>query len=267
MIPERAIREWNESVPWQSPLMVEQDLIISRALVSIFSDDFLRENLAFRGGTALHKLFLQPQPRYSEDIDLVQIKPGPIKPIMYRLGEVLDWLPNRSTAQKKHSNKMFFKVESEIPPIEQIRLKVEINCMEHFNVMGYNKIPFKVENSWFSGEAELTTYHFEELIGTKMRALYQRKKGRDLFDLYVALSNRDMDIAKVLESYQKYMEFVVERVPTYKEYVQNMAEKMADDEFLTDVQPLLRPEIHFVPQEAYQIVHDTLLDRLPGKRD
>ncbi len=90
MIPERAIREWNEFVPWQSPIMVEQDLIISRALVSIFSDDFLRENLAFRGGTALHKLFLQPQPRYSEDIDLVQIKPGPIKPIMYRLGEVLD---------------------------------------------------------------------------------------------------------------------------------------------------------------------------------
>ena len=70
--------------PWSKNEMVEQDLIICRALVSIFSDDFLRENLAFRGGTALHKLFLQPQPRYSEDIDLVQIKPGPIKPIMFR---------------------------------------------------------------------------------------------------------------------------------------------------------------------------------------
>ncbi len=139
--------------------------------------------------------------------------------------------------------------------------------MEHFNVMGYNKIPFKVENSWFTGEAELTTYHFEELIGTKMRALYQRKKGRDLFDLYVALANRDMNIAKVLESYQKYMEFVVERAPSYKEYVQNMAEKMSDDEFLTDVVPLLRPDVHFVPQEAYQIVHDILLDKLPGKRE
>lgn len=109
MIYERAIREWNEVVPWKSPQMVEQDLVICRALVSIFSDDFLRENLAFRGGTALHKLYLSPQPRYSEDIDLVQINPGPIKPIMFRLGEVLDWLPNRSTAQKRHSNKMYFK--------------------------------------------------------------------------------------------------------------------------------------------------------------
>lgn len=123
MIYERAIREWNEVVPWKSPQMVEQDLVICRALVSIFSDDFLHENLAFRGGTALHKLYLSPQPRYSEDIDLVQINPGPIKPIMFRLGEVLDWLPNRSTAQKRHSNKMYFKFESEVPPVEQIRCK------------------------------------------------------------------------------------------------------------------------------------------------
>ena len=80
---------WNEFAPWTDPAMVEQDLIICRALVDIYSDDFLKNELAFRGGTALHKLYMQPQPRYSEDIDLVQINPGPIKPILFRLGEVL----------------------------------------------------------------------------------------------------------------------------------------------------------------------------------
>lgn len=59
--------------------------MIERALIEIFSDPFLNENLAFRGGTALHKLFLKPQARYSEDIDLVQIKTGPIKPILVKL--------------------------------------------------------------------------------------------------------------------------------------------------------------------------------------
>ena len=39
-----------------------------------------------------------------------------------------------------------------------------------------------MENSWFSGRCELTTYALEELLGTKLRALYQRAKGRDLFD-------------------------------------------------------------------------------------
>ena len=251
MIKEGYIREWNEFVPWKDPMMVEQDLIICRALVSIFSDDFLRENLAFRGGTALHKLFLQPQPRYSEDIDLVQIKPGPIKPIMFRLGEVLEWLPNRSTLQKRHSNKLLFKVDSEIPPVQQIRLKVEINCFEHFNVLGWQEVPFRVENGWFTGEAKLTTYHLEELVGTKVRALYQRKKGRDLFDLYTALTARELDVEQVLECYRKYIEFVADRAPSYKEFVQNIELKMQDEEFLEDVIPLLRPEIDFDPHKAY----------------
>ena len=59
---------------------------------------------------------------------------------------------------------MLFRVESEIPPVAQIRLKVEINCFEHFNVLGLVKVPFRVENSWFEGESELTTYHLEELL-------------------------------------------------------------------------------------------------------
>ena len=267
MIKEGYIREWNEFVPWKDMLMVEQDLIICRALVSIFSDDFLRENLAFRGGTALHKVFLSPQPRYSEDIDLVQIHPGPIKPIMFRLGEVLEWLPNRTTQQKKHSNKLLFKVDSEIPPIQQIRLKVEINCFEHFNVLGLQEVPFRVENSWFTGEAKLTTYHLEELVGTKVRALYQRKKGRDLFDLYMALTARELDIQKVLDFYRNYIEFVADKAPSYKEFVQNMEQKMQDEEFLKDVVPLLRPEILFDAQRAYSLVYEQLIDKMPGRRD
>lgn len=208
-----------------------------------------------------------PQPRYSEGIDLVQIHSGPIKPIMYRLGEVLDWLPNRSTAQKKHSNKMFFRFESEIPPVQQLRLKIEINCFEHFNVLGLVKMPFVVTNSWFSGEALLTTYRLEELLGTKLRALFQRKKGRDLFDIYRGLTTYNPNASQILECYQRYMEFVIDKMPSYKEYAQNIQEKMSDNEFLTDVVPLMHPEVLFNPIEAYPQVHDTLIDRMPGKRD
>ena len=65
MIPISDIRAWNNVVPWITNEQIEQDLIISRSLVEIFSDDFLSENLVFRGGTALHKLYLNPQSRYS----------------------------------------------------------------------------------------------------------------------------------------------------------------------------------------------------------
>ena len=65
MIPQAYITEWSNTVPWQTNEQVEQDLVICRALIEIFKDDFLAKNLAFRGGTALHKLYMQPQPRYS----------------------------------------------------------------------------------------------------------------------------------------------------------------------------------------------------------
>ena len=267
MINRLAIQQWSEHAPWTDNAQIEQDLIICRALIAIFSDDFLASQLAFRGGTALHKLYLAPQPRYSEDIDLVQINPGPIKPIMYRLGEVLDFLPDRVTKQKRYNNTMLFRMESEIPPTAPIRLKVEINCFEHFNVLGLTKVPFQVENSWFSGEAMLTTYRYEELLGTKLRALYQRKKGRDLFDLYTALKQRDVDVEKVLHCYQKYMEFVVGKAPTYKQFVNNMQEKMADEEFINDVKSLLRPGIEFNAQEAYPLIYETFINKMEGKRD
>lgn len=268
MIDRSAIMAWSTVVPWHDSKMVEQDLIISRALVDIFSDDFLREQLAFRGGTALHKLYLTPQVRYSEDIDLVQINPGPIKSILSRLSEVLSWMPDKVVKTKKHNNTMLFRMKSEIPPVEAIRLKVEINCKEHFNVMGLRELPFEVENSWFSGKCEITTYAFEELIGTKLRALYQRKKGRDLFDLQVAFDYGKFDVEQALECYTRYMNFVVDKAPTYKQFVQNMELKLQDDDFLDDTDILLRKDAdRFDPVRAYSMVKSAFIDKLPGRRD
>lgn len=262
MINRAALTQWSNFVPWTDNAQVEQDLLICRALVAIFSDEFLASHLAFRGGTALHKLYLSPQPRYSEDIDLVQIHPGPIKEIMFRLGEVLDFLPNRTTKQKRYNNTMLFRMVSEIPPTVQIRLKVEINCFEHFQVLGLVKHPFEVDNAWFSGRAQLTTYPYNELLGTKLRALYQRKKGRDLFDLYMALARGGYDAAEIVKCYKKYISFVVEKPPTHKQFVNNMELKMQDPEFLGDTKNLLRPELHYDPQTAYLRVKEELIDLL-----
>ena len=167
--------------------MVEQDLIICRALCALYNDEYLAEHLAFRGGTTLHKLYIQPQQRYSEDIDLVQINAEPIKETLKKISVALSFLGKPVVKQKAHNNTLVFRFQSEIPPVVPIRLKVEINTREHFNVLGLTQRNFKVENQWFSGDCKITTYHLEELLGTKLRALYQRRKGRDLFDLYKAL--------------------------------------------------------------------------------
>ncbi|MCQ2176182.1 MAG: nucleotidyl transferase AbiEii/AbiGii toxin family protein [Bacteroidales bacterium] len=266
MIPRFAIDQWNSVVPWIDRHKVEQDLLICRALVAIYSDEYLARNLAFRGGTALHKLYLRPQPRYSEDIDLVQVEAGPIKETYDRIREALSFLGEPKVKQKKHNNTLVFKIDSDGIPSLPLHLKVEINCKEHFSVLPMVKIPFKVDNMWFSGETEILTYQLEELVGTKLRALYQRLKGRDLYDLYVALTNGKVDDEKVIECYKRYMGFVVEHLPTWKEFMLNMDEKMCNTEFIGDVSQLLRAGDNFDPTVGFALVKERLIDRLEGDR-
>lgn len=263
MIPQAHIMEWSQLVPWQSNEQVEQDLVICRALVDIFSDDRLAQSLAFRGGTALHKLYLHPQPRYSEDIDLVQIRSEPIKETVQRLQTALNFLGESVVKSRKDGIQILFRFDSELPPSMRLRLKVETNTREHFSVYGYEPFPFELNSSWFSGKCTLTTYRFEELLGTKLRALYQRKKGRDLFDMYMALTQKpDLDVQAVLKSYRAYMSFSVQNPPTQKEYMLNMDAKMVDDDFLGDTKALLRPDVEYNPMLAYELVKTALLDRL-----
>lgn len=265
-IPELAITEWRSVVPWIDVKQVEQDLIICRALVAIFSDDFLSERLAFRGGTALHKLYLSPQPRYSEDIDLVQIKSEPIKPTIDKLREVLSFLGEPKVKQKRNNNTLIFRLESSVPPVLPIKLKVEINCREHFNVLGLEEVYFSVQNMWFSGNCKIKTYKLDELVGTKVRALYERRKGRDLYDLYKALQNPDLNPENVIVCFKEYMKREGKK-PTYKLYVSNMEDKMQKDEFLGDTKTLLRPGESYDAQEAYGIVKESIIKKMATEED
>lgn len=252
MIPTQFITQWKQQAPWTDLDKVEQDLIICRALVAIFSDEFLRENLAFRGGTALHKLYLNPAPRYSEDIDLVQIKEGPIKPILKRIREVITFFEEKRVVKvKANNNTILYRVQSETSG-KRLRLKIEINCREHFNILGWTSFPFQVDSDWYSGKCKITTYKLQELLGTKLRALYQRKKGRDLFDLFYANQHSDLDFEQIIHCYNKYMEFVVGKPPTVKQFLLNLEEKRHSDLFSGDMEGLLRSDLTYDQEEAFE---------------
>lgn len=261
MIPRPYIAQWQEQVPWKSFAQIEQDLIISRTLIHLFEDPFLKENLAFRGGTALHKLYLNPAPRYSEDIDLVQIKAGAIKPILQKIKEVVNFFEeDRVVKQKLYNNTILYRFNSEYESI-RLRLKLEINCKEHFNTMEWVAFPFSMKNGWFTGNASITTYHVHELLGTKLRALYQRKKGRDLFDLYYADQFLKLDYDQIIYSFSEYMRFSSGKSPSQKQFLLNLEEKRSSPVFRGDMEGLLRPEIVYDQDAAF----DWLINSIVGK--
>jgi len=53
-----------------------------------------------------------------------------------------------------------------------------------------------------------------------------RKKGRDLFDMYWALKNLDIDIEKLIHCYKVHMENAVDKPPTQKQFLANMTAKI-----------------------------------------
>ena len=163
---------------------------------------------------------------------------------------------------KANNNTVVFKFNSESMQSTILKLKVEINCREHFSVFGFKEMDFAVNSEWFKGNSTLKTYFIEELLGTKLRALYQRRKGRDLYDLYKIMSNIEVDNAKLLQCYREYMRFVVSQPPTQKQFLQNMEVKMVDDEFLGDIKSLLRPDEKYDSNKAWELVKTELVKRI-----
>lgn len=224
MIPQAYITAWRKKAPWQEDFQVEQDLVIERALMAIYSDEYLKARLAFRGGTALHKLYLAPAARYSEDIDLVQVTGEPFGPIINKLREVLSFLGDKPTRkQKKHNNTLIYRFDSEGGT--PLRLKVEVNCREHHTIYGIQNVKYTMQSEWYTGEVLIPSYELAELLGTKMRALYQRKKGRDLFDMWLAITQGDVDAIRIIEAWKFYMKEEDNSV-TQKEFIEIWIKKL-----------------------------------------
>ena len=264
MIPRAHITAWRGHAPWATDALVEQDLVLSRAIVSIFVDPGLRISVAFRGGTALHKLFLPSPARYSEDIDLVQLDAGSIGSVFSALRAILDpWLGEPKRQLGPDGATLIYRGTSTVPPVQPLRIKIEINTREHASVLGVERRPFSVDSPWFAGQAEVATYRVEELLATKLRALYQRKKGRDLFDLWLALTALRVDDERLVDCFERYITASDGRV-SRAQFEANLHTKLASPAFLGDVVPLIAPGVGYDPQAAGELVFERLIARLPG---
>jgi len=258
VIPTAYITEWQNTAPWQQPDMIEQDLIICRALVELFNDPHIAQHLAFRGGTALYKLCIFPAARYSEDIDLVQVDAEPIGLTLDQVRSILDsWLGKPKYDAREQSFRLTYRFESETG--SPMRLKVEINTREHIGDL--IRLPFSMSSRWFSGTTDITTFSLPELLGTKLRALYQRRKGRDLFDLDYALLHSDVDPEQIVTMFVKYVSASGLHIST-SAFSDNLTEKCADKQFCQDIIPLLHTGVEFNTHEAAARVVNALIQHI-----
>lgn len=248
------IESWRNNAPWSNIDFVEQDLILSKLITNLYSHEQIKKSLVFKGGTALHKLFLKSPYRYSEDLDFDQITSEPIGPMLDLIREICKDIFEEKPRYDRHE-KMFilrYKYRAETPPNATMKVKIEINTRSSSPHHPLNIIPHKCESTWFSGESQITTYSLEELLASKLKALYQRNKGRDLFDLTVVnslkpdyklicgLSNKMFESEGVIMSNEKFRS--------------NLDQKLKNKKFRNDINPLIGNSLNYDIENAMDFV-------------
>ncbi len=269
-----------ETVQWPELYQVEQDLLLSLAMNAIFNDRFLSEQVAMRGGTVLHKVHLAPAVRYSEDMDLVAVADRPEQHIQRAVNRVLrpvlgkeqssawTWLKLavRNAARPSRILRCIFKIRSVSEPARELTIEVEVNVSERTPQFELQRLPFTFG---FRGEqraASIVSFNIDEMLATKMRAAFQRRKGRDLFDLYWALTAQTalpVDTARVLDAFRHYMQQESTVVPR-GEFIAHLEGCLADTVgFCRDMDALLKRSVAYDPAYAASLVTERLLSRLP----
>jgi predicted nucleotidyltransferase component of viral defense system len=266
LIPAAFLQQWSTTAPWGELRQIEQDLIISRALCDLFNAEALKGGIAFRGGTAIHKLLFARPLRYSEDIDLVQTRPEPIGTTVDAIRAALSWLGACRREQARHSMHLVFRFAPESAPSTTLNVKVEINTREHANRLGIRTFPFTVRNDWYEGEAQISSYEPEELFGTKLRALLQRRKNRDLFDLNEGLRQLSLDPAKVIACFEHYLaleDTAISRAAAEQRMLEKLGRSLTED-----IAPLLPAGVAFTENDAvsaFNLVWHELIARIKGE--
>ena len=145
----------------------------------------------------------------------------------------------------------------------RLQVKVEINTYETSPARPHIRLGYEVRSPWWSGNAEVLTFEPSELMATKLRALYQRRKGRDLFDLWLALTQMGLEPDDILSCFGPYRPDGYTAVLA----VANLEEHVADPGFRSDLLDLTTESSGYDLDEAAAIVAERLLrhvDRSAG---
>jgi predicted nucleotidyltransferase component of viral defense system len=277
-ITRQDILAHQSAVPWAAQYQVEQDLLLCQTMAALFDDKFLSPQIAMRGGTLLHKVHLSPAARYSEDIDLVVVGTRPANHIRLAIRRVLAdvlgapkksvWdkliLAIRNTVEPSSVLRMTYSMPSIIEPNRTLDIVVEANVTERKPQRAVVEIPFSFPFRDKTVQTYLKGFDIHEMLGTKMRALFQRKRGRDLFDLYWALTKSPTPVKprEIIASFKHYLDLEGTQAGR-DEFVSILENHLKDREFCSDTQPLLRTDISYDPQVAGSYVKSHLLKLLP----
>lgn len=176
--------------------MVEKDYVIGWLLWGIGSDPKLSAAWAFKGGTCLKKCYLETY-RFSEDLDFTVLPGGPIKPA--EVGAISEGIFGRIYEQsgidfraraavfrdrpdgKSVEGRAYYRGPRNAPGVGSIKLDLTV-AEQVVRPTVLRPISHPYPDS-LPAPATVRCYSFEELFAEKLRAMGERCRPRDLYDI------------------------------------------------------------------------------------
>jgi predicted nucleotidyltransferase component of viral defense system len=225
-------------------MLAELDYRLVKILDAVYHDDFLAKRLYMKGGTAINKLYLKETSRLSVDLDFNHI--GPKEEVLKErhairehICKILEKHDEECITHYKHryeQTTIKARYKTLMGPTRS--LKIEISHVERFPILP----PVQKQVKTPEGNSEVTTYTLEELTSTKLRALMERSKGRDVYDLYfISQLKPDPAITRKMFLYYFYRS---RKVFNPKIHYQNLTERY-EKTYVDDVSAFVRSTVKF----------------------
>ena len=184
--------------------VVEKDYVLGWLLWGIGTDPVLSQQWVFKGGTCLKKCYIETY-RFSEDLDFTVLPRGPFRPddvaplllrVLSRITEAsgidfstaprLRLRPNAISTE----GRVYYTGPRRTP--QPARVKLDISADE---VVVRPPVLETISHPYpdtFPGEGTVRCYSFDELFAEKIRAMAQRGRPRDLYDIVNLFRRADL---------------------------------------------------------------------------
>jgi predicted nucleotidyltransferase component of viral defense system len=193
------------------PNIVEKDYVLGWLLAGIFAHPELVDSWVFKGGTCLKKCYFETY-RFSEDLDFTLRDEAHLNEDFLRrtLGEVADWVADQSglvVPKEQLAFDIYNNPRGRIScqgkvgyrgPVSPTataggwpKIKLDLTADEKLVLPSVRRDVFHPYADRSGDGFEINAYSYEEAFGEKMRALGERTRPRDLYDVVNLYRHRD----------------------------------------------------------------------------
>jgi len=192
-----------------NPHVIEKDYALGWALAGIFAHPEIAESWVFKGGTCLKKCYFETY-RFSEDLDFTLLDAAHLEEAFLKrvFGEVSEWIYEQTGLELPADSQDFdiftnprgsiscqgkLSYRGPVSPSSGglPRIKLDLTADERV-VMAPVRVPiFHPYSDTPDGGIEVLAYAYEEAFGEKVRALAERTRPRDLYDVINLYRNEE----------------------------------------------------------------------------